>query len=340
MKKLLSICIPTRNRFHTLKKNIDHLSKIIVDNNFENFIDVLISDNSLINNRFNENFFYKLPFIKYFISDDLGHDINILNLINNANSDYIWLCQDHAKIIDNELKNIIDVIISKEKDYIFLSTKKNYSVHKYLLNNLNFISFKNIYLNTNLIRLNIFKKEYNLLMSEYNNSHLVFHFAIINMLFTNDKLNVEIIYNQCSIYKYFDTKGEHKKMTWSHSLNNYINILNYSSVFYNKFLLKFPKHKKIFYKIFKNKINSVPTIYRIYQLLLNSQNDKILNYEFLNHPSFNYFDRFVLRNLLFFKNNYFLKYVRYFLLLELYFFIFLPKIFLNKFFNKFFYKKL
>lgn len=324
MKKLLTICIPTRNRVNSLNKNIEYLNSIIIKNNLSNLINILVSDNSTPEN-FKKINKIKLEHFKILHSKDNGHDINILNLINNADSKFIWLCQDHTKILEYPLLKICKILTNNNIDYLFLATKNNYQLDKLIINDKRFISFKNIYLNTNLLKLDVFKKKYNDIIKQFNQSHLVFHFSIISLCFEISDFKLDIITEKCSDYKYFNINDEHNKMTWSKNLINYINILNFSTKFYNSFISKNLKYKKKFNMIFNNYDSSIPTFYRIIQLIKKNTDLKKINTDFFNNPTFNKYEKLILTFI--FKYN--LKFLGLIpiklIVIDLYYFIFLPK---------------
>jgi hypothetical protein len=338
MKKTLSICIPTRNRINTLNQNIAYLIQIIEKHKIEKQIDVIISDNSLNKNLQINTYEKRYDYIKYIYADDLGHDQNILNLLDSNSSEYIWFCQDHTKINQNSLLKILKLLNARSLDYIFASTKKNYFLLPLYRKNNNYLCFNNIYLNTNIVKADQFKKKYQELMPNYNFSHLVFHFAIIELIFFSKKNKVFYLLEQCSQYKYFDTGGEHKKMTWSNYLDNYLNILNFSSKFYNHFLsVKFENDSLIksdFKKIITNKHNSIPTLHRIIKLSSINEVKKINQFEFIIHPTFSKLQLFILKNIFYNKKYYILFLIKFTRIFDLYFIIFLPKIFLKRFINK------
>lgn len=337
MKKIISICIPTRNRVYTLNKNIEHLIKIINYNKLDQIIDIIISDNSSDEN-YNRIIKINEKFLKIFRSEDNGHDENIRQLILNSNSDFIWLCQDHTKIIEEPLLEIIKLLIKNKKniDYLFLSTKNNFRPEKIYLVEPKLFSTRNIYLNTNLVKLEPFKQHYLNLFDMYNGSHLVFHFSILNLLFSKKQTYASYKLEQCSIYKYFNTDNEHFKMTWSNSLYNYLNILNNSSKFYNYFLIKNKSNSKINIKLFKSFKKSIPTMYRIFQLYRNSNKEITISNDFINHPTFNFYEKTIL-NLLF---NYKLKLLSFvipkIIIIDIYYLIFLPNEYFSRLIRKLF----
>ena len=73
MTKLITICIPTRNRVNTLNRNIKYLNSIIIKNELSDLVDVLISDNSTIEN-YNKIQKIQLDHVKFIHSEDNGHD--------------------------------------------------------------------------------------------------------------------------------------------------------------------------------------------------------------------------------------------------------------------------
>jgi hypothetical protein len=333
MNKLLTICIPTRNRVNSINKNIKYLHSLIIKRNLSKSINVLISDNST-----SENYKKILkPEVKYFKlihSADKGHDINILHLLDNAESKYIWLCQDHTQILENSLIDILKKISFTNLDYIFLSTKNNFRLNKIIYENKKFISFKNIYLNTNLVKLKPFKKEYKKILEVYNGSHLVFHFAIISLCFNAYDFEIAINLKRNSNYKFFDVNDEHNKMTWSKNLYNYINILNHSSNFYDFFLKNNPQYKKKINKIFNIFENSIPTLYRIIQLI---KTDKVLsnyNLDFINHPTFNIYEKIVLSIIFKYKIKFIAKYPIKLFIIDLYYILFLPRQYISRLIKK------
>ncbi len=337
MKKIISICIPTRNRVYTLNKNIEHLIKIINHNKLEKIIDVIISDNSSHQN-FNKIIKINEKFIKIYRSQDNGHDENIRQLIIKSNSEFIWLCQDHTKIIDEPLLEIIKYLQKNKNniDYLFLSTKNNFRPEKIYLDEPKLFSTRNIYLNTNLVKLDSFKKHYFNIFDEYNGSHLVFHFAILNLLFSKEDTNASFKLKQCSTYKHFNTDNEHFKMTWSNSLYNYLNILNYSSRFYNYFLKKNISNPKINIKLFKGYKKSIPTIYRIFQLYRKSDKEIIKSTDFINHPTFNFYEKTILKLLFNYKLKLFSFLITKILIIDIYYLIFLPNEYFSRVIRKLF----
>ena len=132
MNFLLTIAIPSSGRIATLNKNIKYLKNIILKNNLNYIIEILISDTAehknlhILSSEVNS-------FIKYIHSHNSGLDKNIHNLIINSTGKFIWLCQDHTKIIESSLLHIVSILKNNNNlKYIFASTKKNMNLIKLL----------------------------------------------------------------------------------------------------------------------------------------------------------------------------------------------------------------
>lgn len=343
MKFILSIGIPSSGRIATLNKNIEYLKYIILKNNIQNDVEIVISDTaSTVNNFILSN--YNLPFISYSYSKNNGLDKNIYTVIKKSSGKFIWLCQDHTKIYEESLLKILN-IIKKNNDlkYIFASTKDNFQLDYPINKDNRLIGFRCVYLNTNIVEKRAIEKVYLKLLDEFNGSHVIFLHSILYILLDLNKnyilnKNFMILTNKNSIYKYFETDSEHKKFTWSNDLLNYLKIISFSMSMLLDIQNKFNLDTNLINKIYKKRDYSVQTVFKIGKLIIKSDQNKI-NYEkkilenVYNHPTFNKTDIFLLKILLN-KNIFTLFCVKYFFLLEIYFFIFLPRVFMKKFYLK------
>jgi len=336
MKKKLSIAIPTRNRFNTLKANLEYLIYQIQINHLSKYIDIIISDNSKTQETEILNICKSFDFIKYYYNIDNGHDVNIGYLINHCTSEYIWFCQDHTKISENFLVEIINTLKKNSYDYIFLSTKKNYFHEKFIENDKRYIVFKNVYLNTNLVSMNNIKKYYFEILKNFDGSLLVFQHSIIRSIFNTKNPKILIFYKQCSIYKFFNKKDEHFKTTWSNDLLNYINILNLSKEMLFDVINKENINLKYLSLIYRKNVHSSASVYSIYQLKKKSSHKTpIEKLDFLNHPTFTNFDRFIIKRLILNSNKYLFIALSSLKFFEFYLLIFSPSTFLKKIISKF-----
>jgi glycosyltransferase involved in cell wall biosynthesis len=118
---ILSICIPTFNRYEFLKRTIDFLHKNL---GLEHNIEIVISDNASSDKT--ENYCLELTnkfhFIKYSRNPkNVGLDLNALNAIKNANSDYCWLLSDDDIPLDGTIERIIKEIKGRNPNLIYLN---------------------------------------------------------------------------------------------------------------------------------------------------------------------------------------------------------------------------
>lgn len=334
MNFLLSICIPTRDRLDSIKYNTDHLISKIQANKLEKIIEVIISDNS---HDLNENLKKKssvLNFFNYYHTKDLGHDYNILNLSKNSNGKYIWFCQDHTKILFENIDSILDTLKESKPNYVYLPTKDNLVYEKIIKKNKKYISFKNVYLNTNLIKKELFYKYYKKLLVSFNGSHLVFQHAIIYINFNANEDKIRILDKKYSDYKYF-VKKSYNKNTWSRSLESYLSILEKSSLMFQDIQkinnLEFKKIKLIYSK------NS-HGFALLYQLTILQRSNQKFDFTdsyidlISSHLTFNYLTKIYLKIIL--KKKFIFKVFSNLFVIEISYLLFSPKTFLIRFFNK------
>ena len=107
---LLTIAIPTYNRSNYLEKQLNLLSKLIL--NYHS-VEILVSDNNSIDNTFNvinlfKNNFKQINYLKQ--KNNIGFDSNIFELYNNAKGKFIWYLSDDDLITDGSLEIVINTI--------------------------------------------------------------------------------------------------------------------------------------------------------------------------------------------------------------------------------------
>ena len=335
MSFLLSISIPTRDRLDSIKSNIEYLITQIQLHKLEKIVEIVISDNSTKKNDFLSELNKSLKYINYIYSDDLGHDYNIQKLVSNSSGKYIWFCQDHTKILFDDIPILIRKLIKQKPKYVYLSTKNNYKLSNIINTDHRYISFKNIYLNTNLVKRNLFSEYYNKLLPKYDGSHLVFQHAIIYLNFNYSEDEILIFKKKFSEYKYF-VRESYNKNTWSKSLKSYLLILE-------KSVLMFRDIKKIS-SLDSKKISSIYSKYShgfalIYQLSILQKREQNFNFSksyiklISEHYTFNKVTKLYLRIVLSKKNTFNIFTLFYFI--ELSYFVFSPLSFLVRLKNKF-----
>lgn len=336
MSYLLSICLPTKDRSESINHNIHHISTNIKNIKAKELIEIVISDNSKKINNYLNSLTKKMNNLTYVHSKDLGLDMNINNLIKYSRGKYIWFCQDHTRIDFDRIDEVINELNSNEINYLFIPTKENYYVNNFIINDPRYISFKNVYLNTNLVRKKLFEKEYNKLINKFNGSCLVFQHSIIYMNFKSKKNKIKILKEKHSDYKFFIENESYNKNTWSRSLENYLTVLEKSSLMFKDIFLFENIHQKKLKMIYCKNNHAFALLYQVLILQRKSMNFS-LKEEFINvilrHPTFNIFSRFLF--LLIVKNKIIFLIISKIYFLEFLYLIFSPISFSKRLINKF-----
>ena len=120
-KKILTIIIPTKNRFFFLKKLILEIK------NFTNLIDIIVIDDcsgkkEKIKLR---NFFSELNKIKFFeFKKNKGQSFSCNFGLKNCNTKYVWFFDDDDFLNKQTLKNILNHLKNNNPDAILLPMKQ------------------------------------------------------------------------------------------------------------------------------------------------------------------------------------------------------------------------
>jgi len=168
---ILSILIPTFNRQNALKITIENFVNQIIENNFQNEIELIVSDNASTDNTSDllKEYKNKYPqFFQYNINNEnLGYGGNIKTLEKLSNGDYLWFCGDDD-IYNENILEIIQKIIKKNKPtyiHINYSDKQlNESKLKYKEKDTEIINtksqlFRKIKSSPGFVSCNIFERE-------------------------------------------------------------------------------------------------------------------------------------------------------------------------------------
>lgn len=120
--RVLSICIPTYNRANYLDNCLSSIKIQLSDNPvLNNFIEVVVSDNNSTDNTKDIIEKYKNYFInfKYLTNEsNIGFDLNVLNVIKNANGKYCWYLGDDDTIINGGIEFIYNLLKDDNYDFI------------------------------------------------------------------------------------------------------------------------------------------------------------------------------------------------------------------------------
>lgn len=126
--KLLSICIPVYNGSKYLSFNLNIILKQIIDNKYEDIIEILISDNASIDNtqEIIQTYLNQYPnIIRYNRnSTNLLYDNNVLKLCKLARGKYIHFLGNDDFYTDNGIERILNEI--QLNDYSVLICSNNW----------------------------------------------------------------------------------------------------------------------------------------------------------------------------------------------------------------------
>ncbi len=140
---LLSVCIPTYNRSHYLKRALESLEiQLNADPNLANIVEVVVSDNCSTDNTKEValSFVPKIKNLTYARNEkNVGFDMNIYNIVTKASGKYCWYLGDDDIIINGGIAHMCDLIKDDKYDFIGVEaqpldeesdsykTKKNFS---------------------------------------------------------------------------------------------------------------------------------------------------------------------------------------------------------------------
>ena len=126
-KPLLSICIPTYNRAGYLKNCLESLRIQVVDNTALNdVVEIIIFDNCSTDNTVEIVEGYKKYFknFTYYVQEkNVGFDLNVLNVVENATGTYCWYLGDDDVIVNGALLYIHDCLKDFEYDVITVEAR-------------------------------------------------------------------------------------------------------------------------------------------------------------------------------------------------------------------------
>jgi len=167
MNYLLSIAIPTFNRYKYLKELIEQL--LFQYQKIDKLkIEILIVDNASTDET--RNYLTEISstdFFYYRNQKNIGADANFIECVKKSKGNYVWLLGDDEKLENNALKTIIEILEKDNPSLIITLDKgyKNKAIYNLKYKNYNEIvnfSAKNnphFLLAHSLISSNIFKRE-------------------------------------------------------------------------------------------------------------------------------------------------------------------------------------
>ncbi len=132
MDKILSICIPTYNRFKSLERLFQNIEQEI--NGVEDQVEICISDNCSMDDT--ENIVHvwqkKLPIAYSRNSKNIGFDLNVVNVTNMATGTYIWLGGDDDLYDKDAIKKVLSDLRTLPTDVraIYIAGSKHSSYNR------------------------------------------------------------------------------------------------------------------------------------------------------------------------------------------------------------------
>lgn len=181
--KLLTICIPTYNRFDFIKDQLDFLFTEITD--LKDYIDVLVADNnseyyhreSLTQYHTNNNFFQ-------LILNDKNYGLigNIYKLLEEVESQYVWFLGDDDIIFKNSLEKIAAILKSEELDYIFMNFGVFYDKPENFVATNNLLNLKGKQIKGSKFAINFFKMNFTACMFISSSIHKTLNIKEISNL--------------------------------------------------------------------------------------------------------------------------------------------------------------
>lgn len=117
----LSFCLPVYNQIHLVKKCINSIIKYQGKD-----IEIIVNDDCSDENIYDLIQYFKDPRIKYFRNNkNLGHDLNIIQTMKKAKSNYAFLLRTRDEVIHDSIKKIISVLYSSNKIVYYTGTARD-----------------------------------------------------------------------------------------------------------------------------------------------------------------------------------------------------------------------
>lgn len=134
MNTILTIAIPTFNRYKILKENLELIFKDLNDD-----IQVIVSDNHSTD--YTEivcQEFKKHKNFQYFRNEkNIGYDANVLNAFNKSNSKYVWFLSDDDFVDNNIIEYIYNYLQINNPDALLINaTVKSKNTDQVLIESL------------------------------------------------------------------------------------------------------------------------------------------------------------------------------------------------------------
>ena len=140
---LLSICIPTYNRAHTIYNLLSSIETELNKLEYKNIVEVVITDNASIDNTLNvvNNFILRGMNITYLCHNkNLGFGLNLTKAIDISHGKFCWMMGSDEVIFPGALFYVISIISDCSSDIIVGNPVSKGCTRKFFLND--YINYK------------------------------------------------------------------------------------------------------------------------------------------------------------------------------------------------------
>lgn len=224
--KLLTICVPTRNRCAAMRRTIDAICRQVVEDDVLAAVEVMVFDNCSDD---------KTP--SYLAALQVGYphltchrpaewasfDLGLQRFFELATSKYVWTLNDHSSILPGVLKKIVP-LLEGDYHYIFAPAAEDLERAQEVAKCCKpFLGFLNMVMNTNIYNARQLLPFYKKHMVTHDDSWIVNHISALDMLFTLSPEGVMLLPFACSEYgTYRDATREAN--SWGSKWEGYLKI--------------------------------------------------------------------------------------------------------------------
>lgn len=293
----LTIAIPTRNRFVSLKKVVDEICGRILESGAISEIQLIVVDDytsGIETENYIKYLMKEYSFVSYFrCEDDLGLDKTLLRCLELTVTKYVWIINDHSSLLEGVLSKILKYL-QNEYIYVFAPDRGNlkHALHTYAISKTG-LGFINTLINTSIFNKEMLLPYFKNHLAEYDGSWLVFQVANLDMLFENQNLNILLLPFECTHYgKYMD--AERQKKSWNSNWNSYVSIGYQCAKILIYIKNKYNLSDSFYKEIFNNREWGLAAC-NAYMMLRKKGKQKEIEIEIAviitGHPTYNYIER-------------------------------------------------
>jgi len=297
--RLLTIAIPTCNRCESLKKTLTHTLNTINQLNLTHDVAVLSIDNGSVDKTaiYMEELsvFDNFSYIKN--EQNIGFDRNILKCLEESQTKYVWIIQDHTRIIPNGLINIIEQIGKGEFSFCFAPIPGDVEwILKAYAYKSQGVAYLNTMINTNIFNRDLILRYYNEFLQQIDGCWLVYRIANLVAIYESMTMAVGVIPVACSEYGAFRVGNEREKNSWSSDWVTYVRVWYFAGKIIDYMQVKYGISDIFFTKITEPRIKkyNLESLYTYLNLRLNNIQNALpreVAEQIAKNPLYNEFER-------------------------------------------------